>query len=150
MSQKPHDLFANRNKPTSSKMDGTNSKPCQDQICWAECECHLNFVCAQPYSTTLSGVPFPLPKPQGIGMIGNSGTCPRPRFEGCARQHSGQEATSANLFREGVLGLQRGPRAKLPRQSNSIFRDDCHLPAMIRLTEAVTPSAIVSAEALRA
>ncbi len=39
------------------------------------------FVCVQPYSTTLFGVPFPLPTPQGAG-IGNSGTSPRPRFEG--------------------------------------------------------------------
>ncbi len=34
-------------------------------------------------------------------------------------------------------GLQRGPKAKLPRptMAYSIFRDDCHLPAMIRLTD---------------
>jgi hypothetical protein len=38
------------------------------------------FVCVQLYSTTLFGVPFPLPTPQGAG-IGNSGTSPRPRFE---------------------------------------------------------------------
>jgi hypothetical protein len=30
--------------------------------------------------------------------------------------------------------LQRGPKAKLPHPTNSIFRSDCHLPAMIRLT----------------
>ena len=57
------------------------------------------FVCAQPCSTTLFGVPFPLPTPQGAG-IGNSGTSPRPRFESCARQPSGHRATSANLFRK--------------------------------------------------
>jgi hypothetical protein len=49
------------------------------------------FVCVQLYSTTLFGVPFPLPTPQVAG-IGNSGTSPRPRFEGSARQPSGQRA----------------------------------------------------------
>jgi hypothetical protein len=34
------------------------------------------FVCVQPYSTTLFGVPFPLPTPQGA-EIGSSVTCPR-------------------------------------------------------------------------
>jgi hypothetical protein len=65
-------------------------------------QCHSRrriFVCVQPYSTTLFGVPFPLPTPQGAG-IGNSRTSPRPRFESCARQPSGQEAHSANLFRK--------------------------------------------------
>ncbi len=44
------------------------------------------FVCVQPDSTTLFGVPFPLrvPTPQGAG-IGNSRTSLRPRFKGCAR-----------------------------------------------------------------
>ncbi len=36
-------------------------------------------------------------------------------------------------------GLQRGPKAKLPRPTYSIFRDNRHLPAMVRL-QAVTPS----------
>ncbi len=75
------------------------------------------FVCVQP-STKLFGMPFPLPTPQlepEDAGIGNSGTSPRPRFEGCARQPSGQEATLANLFRtaERVPGLQRGPKAEL-------------------------------------
>ncbi len=55
------------------------------------------FLCVQPYTTALFGVPFPLATPQGTG-IGNLGTSPRPRFEGCARQPSGQE-NSANLSR---------------------------------------------------
>ncbi len=43
-------------------------------------------------------------------------------------------------IQEGVPGLQRGPKAKLARPTNSIFRDDCHLPAMIRLTGGHTRS----------
>ncbi len=33
-------------------------------------------------------------------------------------------------IKEGVPGLQRGPKAKPPRLTYSIFRSDCHLPAM--------------------
>ncbi len=33
-------------------------------------------------------------------------------------------------FKEGVPGLQRGPRAAPPRPTYSIFRSDYHLPAM--------------------
>ena len=72
-----------------------------------------NFVCVQPYSTTLFGVPFPLPTPQGAG-IGNSGTSPRPRFEGCARQPSGQEAHSANLFRKECQGCNEARKLSCP------------------------------------
>ena len=71
------------------------------------------FVCVQPYSTTLFGVPFPLPTPQGAG-IGNSGTSPRPRFEGCARQPSGHEATSANLFRKECQGCNEARKPSCP------------------------------------
>ncbi len=34
--------------------------------------------------------------------IGNSGTCPRPKFESCTRRPSGQEAHLAKLIQEGV------------------------------------------------
>ncbi len=73
------------------------------------------FVCVQPYSNTLFGVPFPLPTPPGAG-IGNSGTSPRPGFESCARQPSGQEATSANLFRKECQGCNeaRKPSCAAP------------------------------------
>jgi hypothetical protein len=67
-------------------------------------------------------MPFPLPTPQGAG-IGNSGTSPRPRFEGCARQPSGQRATSANLFRKECQGWNEArkpsctaPQFNLPRR----------------------------------
>ena len=33
-------------------------------------------------------------------------------------------------IQEGVPGLQRDPKAKPPRLTYSIFRNDCHLPAM--------------------
>ena len=70
-------------------------------------------MCVQPYSTTLFGVPLPLPTPQGAG-IGNSGTSPRPRFEGCARQPSGHEATSANLFRKECQGCNEARKPSCP------------------------------------
>jgi hypothetical protein len=87
------------------------------------------FVCVQPCSTTLFGVPFPLPTPQGAG-IGNSGTSPRPRFEGCARQPSGQKAHSANLFRKECQGCNEArkpscpaPQLNLPRRLSSPSHD---------------------------
>ena len=58
-------------------------------------------------------MPFPLPTPQGAG-IGNSGTSPRPIFEGCARQPSGQEATSANLFRRECQGCNEARKPSCP------------------------------------
>ncbi len=81
------------------------------------------FVCVQPHSTTLFGVPFPLPThptPQGAG-IGDSGTSPRPRFESCARQSSGHEATSANLFRNEcqVCNEARKPSCPAPHIQSS-------------------------------
>ncbi len=70
-------------------------------------------MCVQPCSTTLFGVPFPLPTAQGAG-IGNSGTIPRPRFEGCAEQPSGQEAHSANLFRKECQGCSEARKPSCP------------------------------------
>jgi hypothetical protein len=66
---------------------------------------NVMFVCVQPYSTTLLGVPFPFPTSQGrwdgtelTEMPENLQTSLRPRFKGCARQHSGQDPISATLF----------------------------------------------------
>ncbi len=74
-------------------------------------------------------MPFPLPTPQGAG-IGNLGTSPRPRFEGCARQPSGQEAHSENLFRKECQGCNEvrkpscpAPQFNLPRRLSPPSRD---------------------------
>ncbi len=40
------------------------------------------------------------------------------------------EALASGLSKKGVPGLQRDPKAKPPRLTYSIFRSDCHLPAM--------------------
>ncbi len=74
--------------------------------------CTSAFSCACTLSSTLIGVPFPLPTPQGAG-IGNSGTFRRPRFEGFARQLSEQEAHSANLIRKECQG---GNKARKPKK----------------------------------
>ena len=60
-----------------------------------------------------SGCPFPSPHLKGAG-IGNSGTSPRPRFEGCTRQPSGQEAHSANLFRKECQGCNEARKPSCP------------------------------------
>ncbi len=52
------------------------------------------------------------------------------RFECCARQHPGHGGHFGKPIKEGVPGLQRGPKAKPPRLTYSIFRSYCHLPAM--------------------
>ncbi len=89
------------------------------------------FVCVIPPDS--SEVPSPLPAPQG-------------RWD---RRLEDKPETEIRVLRwvtlrtkgnfgkpiqEEVPGLQRGPKTKLPRLTYSIFRDDCHLPAMIRLT----------------
>ena len=87
------------------------------------------FVSVQPSSTTLYGVPFPLPTPQGrrdsqlrtrpqreIRMLRKA----TPRTWRPLRQiHEGRSARDA-----------RGSKAKPPRPANSIIQSDCHLPAM--------------------
>ncbi len=60
-----------------------------------------------------SGCPFPSPHRKGAG-IGDSGTSPRPRFEGCARQPSGQEATWANLSRKECQGRNEARKPSCP------------------------------------
>jgi hypothetical protein len=77
----------------------------------------------------------PGPTSQGSG-IGNSGTSPTLRAE-IRGLRSAALKTRGNFdkhIQEGVSGLQRGPKAKLPRPTNSIFRDYCHLPTMFRPT----------------
>jgi hypothetical protein len=66
---------------------------------------------------------------------------PRPRFEGCARRHSGKEATWANhivcfcgnLFRKESQGFNEARKPCCPAP-HSFFRRDCKLPAMFWLT----------------
>jgi hypothetical protein len=92
----------------------------------------LIFVWEQPYSTILLGMPFPHPTPEeskGFG-IGNSGTCPRPRFEGCVKQHTGLGGN----FSKRMPGMQRGPKAKQSHPTYSIVRCDLHLRVIIWLT----------------
>ncbi len=93
------------------------------------------FVCTQPCSTTMFGVPFPLPTPQGAG-IGNSVTSLRSRFEGCATEPSGQGVQSANLVRKECQPARVATRleSEAAPPHDSIFRDEGHLPAMVWLT----------------
>jgi hypothetical protein len=51
-----------------------------------------------------------------------------------SRAALGNTLRTRGNFQEGVPGMQRGQKAKPPRPTYSIFRSDCHLPAMIRLT----------------
>jgi hypothetical protein len=121
---------------TALEVDPPQSRAGADWMCI--------FVCVQPDSTTLFWVPFPLPTPQGAG-IGNSGTSPRPRFEGCATQPSGQEATSANLFRKECQGCNEARKPSCPAPQFNLPRN-CHLPAMVRLTGGYAPRSRAGAD----
>ncbi len=101
----------------------------------AQVEFSCEFSLIRPHCL---GCHFPSPHLKGAG-IGNSGTSPRPRFEGCTRQPSGK-GIFGKTIQEGVPGLQRGPKAKQPRPTYLIIRDDCHLPAMVRLCYRLTSS----------
>ncbi len=100
------------------------------------------------FSTTLFGVTIPLPTPQGRwdrqfspGLVRDRS---RAEIRGPQswrdRQPSGQEAHSAALFRKEyqVCNEARKTSCLAPY---SIFRSDCHLPAMIRLTGGYARSA---------
>ncbi len=96
------------------------------------------FVSVQPHCT---GCPFPSPHYNGAG-IRNSGPWPSARFECCARQHPGHGGLFGKPIMEGVPGLQRDPKAKPPRLTYSIFRSDCHLPAMDSADRRLRPVAV--------
>ena len=70
------------------------------------------------FSTTLFGVPFPLPTPQGR-RAQQLKTRPECWIRGLHEASTqGIEATSANLFRKECLGMQRSPKAMLLRPTN--------------------------------
>jgi hypothetical protein len=91
------------------------------------------FVCVQPHSTTLFWVPFPHPTPQehwDWQLRDKLET----EIRGLCQATLRTRGTFGKPIQEGVPEFQRGPKTKLPRPTNSIFRDDRHLPAMVRLT----------------
>jgi hypothetical protein len=92
------------------------------------------FVCVQPYSKILFGVPFPLPTPQGAG-IGNSGTCPRPKAALGDPQDKRQRRQTYS-GRSARVATRAESQAVLPL----IFNRPKWLPfpAMIRLTGGCT------------
>ncbi len=67
------------------------------------------------------------PHPTSIRSLG---PCPSARFGCCARQHPGHGSHFGYPMKQRMPGLQRRPKAKPPRPTYSIFRSDCHLPAM--------------------
>ncbi len=64
----------------------------------------MMFVCVQPFSTTLFGLPFPLPHLKAAG-IRNSGPYTCARFVCCATQHPGHGGHFGKPIQEGVPGL---------------------------------------------
>ena len=70
----------------------------------------LFLVGMQPFATTLFGVPFPLPKPQGP-RAQQLKTMPECWIRGLHEASTqGIEATSANLFRRSALGFSKSRR----------------------------------------
>ena len=83
------------------------------------------------FSTTLFGVPIPLPTPQGrrAQQIKTRPECWIRGLHEASTQ--GIETTSANLFRKECLGMQRSPKAMLLRPTKIDLPEcDCHLPTM--------------------
>ncbi len=80
-----------------------------------------------------SGCPFPSPHLKGA-EIGDSGTCPRPRFEGCARRplQAKRQLRRTYSGRSARVATRPESQAALPRTPYSIFRSDCRLPAAVR------------------
>ena len=102
------------------------------------------FVGVQPCTTTLFGVPVPLPSTQEYRaqQLKTRPVCWIPGLHEASTQ--GTNATSANLFRNDCLGMQRSPKAVLFRPINvDIPECDCHLPTMVsngkRTRPVVTP-----------
>jgi hypothetical protein len=56
-----------------------------------------------------------------------------------AQQHPGQGGHIGKAAKKGVPGLQRGTKAKPPRPTCSIFRRNCHLPAMYSADKRLRP-----------
>ena len=91
----------------------------------------LFLVGMQPFATTLFGVLFPLPTPQGR-RVQQLKTRPECWIRGLHEASTqGTEATSADLFRKEYLGMQRSPKAMLLRPTNvDLPERDRHLPTM--------------------
>ncbi len=70
------------------------------------------FMCVQPDSTTLFGVPFPLPTPQGR-WDRQLRDMPETEIRGLRPATLRTKGTFGKPIQEGVPGLQRGPKAKL-------------------------------------
>ena len=82
--------------------------------------------------TTLLGVPFLLPTPQGR-LVQQLMTRPECWIRGLHKASTqGIEATSANLFRKECLGIQQSPKAKLLSPTNiDLLECNCQLPAKV-------------------
>jgi hypothetical protein len=85
--------------------------------------------CVQPFSTTPVGVPLPPHTSRAPGFATQDHSLVR---DSIAAQGITQdmESTSAKRIKGGVPRLQRGPKAKPPRFTDSIFQSDCRLAAM--------------------
>ena len=92
----------------------------------------LFLVGAQPFATTLFGVPVLIPTPQErrAQQLKTRPECWMRGLHEASTQ--GIEATSANLFRTECLGMQRSLKAMLLRTTNVDLPEcDCHHPIMV-------------------
>ena len=82
----------------------------------------------QPHWTTLFGVPFPRPTPQGR-WAQTLRNVPEAEFESCTRQPSGHRGNHGKPIQEGVPWM-----ARRPSLSSSIFQTVVTSQPRIRLT----------------
>ena len=78
--------------------------------------CLKIFVCVHPSSTTLFGLPFSLPIPQGR-WDRHLRDMPETEIRGLRKTTLRTRGTFGKPIQVGVPGLQRGPKAKLPRST---------------------------------
>jgi hypothetical protein len=93
----------------------------------------LYFRFREPCSTILFGVPLPLLTPQGAG-IGNSGIYARDRDSMAAQDNPQDKRHIRQTYSGRSARVASRPESQAAPPHNSNFRDDCHLPVMIRLT----------------
>ncbi len=93
---------------------------------------HCIFVCVQTFRPHCSGCPFPSPHLKALGSA----------TQGHARDPNSRATLGNPQDKRHIWQIYSGrsakvatrPESQAAQPHTSIFRDDCHLPAMIRLT----------------
>jgi hypothetical protein len=115
------------------KNEGKNSKMLRKSEPLIRRQYIIIFVCVQPYSTTLFGVPFLLPTSQALGSATQGQARDRDSRAALGKPQDKRHVRQTYLGRSARVATR--PESQVaPPHTDSIFRDDCQLPAIILLT----------------